>query len=314
MRWLLKCTVRTAVAVGLLDLEVQAVDGTKVAANAARDQTCDAAKLERLLAKTEDAIGELENQNEGGGEPSPPHLPAELQQAQVLRERIQHAMNRLAQDHRLTRVNLTDQDAQLMKGRQGIMPGYNAQAMASPVAQSSGNGMLITAADVVDSAADSGQLVPMLEQAEEMIGEPVPVTLADGGYHTAANLAAGEQRGDLLVMPERYHPGVHRVPTSKISSSMVLSLTLTSVLRAVFTLSRPPQEKRKGSGTIPSLPGLKDRVSRLPRLRCLHQRRALWIGPTDVLLRQHRDWMTTERARGLYARRKGADRAHIRHS
>jgi len=95
MRWLLKCTVRTAVAVGLLDLEVQAVDGTKVAANAARDQTCDAAKLERLLAKTEDAIGELENQNEGGGEPSPPHLPAELQQAQVLRERIQHAMNRL---------------------------------------------------------------------------------------------------------------------------------------------------------------------------------------------------------------------------
>ncbi len=51
--------------------------------------------------------------------------------------------------------------------------------------------MLITAADVVNSAADSGQLVPMLEQAEEMIGERVPVTLADGGYHTAANLAVG---------------------------------------------------------------------------------------------------------------------------
>ena len=32
------------------------------------------------------------------------------------------------------------------------------------------------------------------------MGEPVPVTLADGGYHTAANLAAGEQRGDLFVM------------------------------------------------------------------------------------------------------------------
>ena len=91
-----------------------------------------------------------------------------IQQAQVLRERIQHAMSRLTQDPRITRVNLTDQDAQAMKGRQGIMPGYNAQAMASPVAESSGGGMLIT----------------------------------------AANLAAGEQRGDLLVMPERYHPGV----------------------------------------------------------------------------------------------------------
>ncbi len=156
MRWLLKCTVRTAVAVGLLDLAVQAVDGTKVAANAAGDQTYDAAKLERLLAKTEDAIGELESQNEGGDEPSPPHLPAELLQAQVLKERIQRAMNRLAQDSQLTRVNLTDNDAQLMKGRQGIIPGYNAQAMASPVVHSSGNGMLITAADVVTSAADSG--------------------------------------------------------------------------------------------------------------------------------------------------------------
>ena len=70
----------------------------------------------------------------------------------------------------------------------------------------------------------------MLEQAEEMIGESVPVTLADGGYHTAANLAAGEQRGDLFVMPERYHPG-YRVPTSKISSFMILPPTLTSVLR-----------------------------------------------------------------------------------
>ncbi|MCH8898264.1 MAG: hypothetical protein IIC33_08225 [Chloroflexi bacterium] len=83
----------------------------------------------------------------------PPQLPAELQQAQALRERIRHAMNRLTQDNPLTLVNLTDEDAQLMKGRQGIIPGYNAQAMASPVAQSSGNGMLITAADVVDTAA-----------------------------------------------------------------------------------------------------------------------------------------------------------------
>ncbi len=166
MRSLLKHTVRTAVEVGLVDLAVQALDGTKVAANAAGDQTYDMVKLERLLAKTEEAIGDLEAQNEGGDDPPPPRLPAELPQAQVLRERIQQAMNRLAQEHHLSRVNLTDEDAQLMKGRQGILPGYNAQAMASPVAQSSGNGMLITAADVVNSAADSGQLVPMLEQAE----------------------------------------------------------------------------------------------------------------------------------------------------
>ena len=48
------------------------------------------------------------------------------------------------------------------------MPGYDAQAMASPVAESSGSGTLITAVDVVYTAADSGRLVPMLEQAVGM--------------------------------------------------------------------------------------------------------------------------------------------------
>ena len=48
----------------------------------------------------------------------------------------------------------------------------------------------------------------MLEQAEETTGTRVPVTLADGGYHTARNLQAGESRSDPLVMPERYHADV----------------------------------------------------------------------------------------------------------
>ena len=57
MRGLLKHTVRTVVEVGLVDLAVQALDGTKVAANAAG--------LERLLARTEAAIENLEAQNGG---------------------------------------------------------------------------------------------------------------------------------------------------------------------------------------------------------------------------------------------------------
>ncbi|MDO8568484.1 MAG: hypothetical protein Q7R57_07200, partial [Dehalococcoidales bacterium] len=44
----------------------------------------------------------------------------------------------------------------------------------------------------------------MMEQAEELTGERVQITLADGGYHTAANLEAGERRGQVLVMAERY--------------------------------------------------------------------------------------------------------------
>ncbi len=81
MRSLLKHTVRTAVEVGLVDLAVQAIDGTKVAANAAGDRTYDEAGLERLLARTDATIKELEAQNEGGDDPPPPRLPEELHSA-----------------------------------------------------------------------------------------------------------------------------------------------------------------------------------------------------------------------------------------
>jgi len=63
MRSLLKHTMRTAIEVGLVNLAVQALDGTKIAANAAGDQSYDMANLERLLAKMEAAIGDLEAQN-----------------------------------------------------------------------------------------------------------------------------------------------------------------------------------------------------------------------------------------------------------
>ena len=53
MRRLFKRTVRTAVAMQLVDLAVQAVDGTKVAANATRDRTYDAERGRRLLDRLE---------------------------------------------------------------------------------------------------------------------------------------------------------------------------------------------------------------------------------------------------------------------
>ena len=63
MRRLFNRTVRTAVAMQLVDLAVQAVDGTKVAANATRDRTYDAERGRRLLDRLEKA-----NRGPGGTE------------------------------------------------------------------------------------------------------------------------------------------------------------------------------------------------------------------------------------------------------
>ena len=132
MRTLMKCTVGTAVEMGLVDLAVQAVDGTKIPGNASRSRTYDAVGLQKLLDRTETTIAELEAQNEGGDDPSPPRLPEQLRRAEGLRAQVRTAMERLANDEGTVRVNLTDVDAQLMKGRHGIVAGYNAQTVVSP--------------------------------------------------------------------------------------------------------------------------------------------------------------------------------------
>ena len=70
MRKLFERTVRTAVAMELVDLAVQAVDGTKVVANASVNRSYDVEGLRGLLERLERAIEDLEAQNEGGEDAS----------------------------------------------------------------------------------------------------------------------------------------------------------------------------------------------------------------------------------------------------
>ena len=180
----------------LVDLAVQAVDGTKVAANATRDRTYDAERGRRLLDRLEQAIEDLEAQNEEGEDALAVHLPEELADKRALREQVRQAMDDLASQEGLRHINLTDKDARLMKTRHGIVPGYNAQSMVSPIeVDDEASGMLITAVDVVDDPTDYGQFTPMLEQAEETTGTKACMTLADAGYYSGSNLSECAGRG-----------------------------------------------------------------------------------------------------------------------
>ena len=171
MRSLFKRTVRTAIAMELVDLALQAVDGTKVVASAARERNYDAKRLGKLLDRVEKAIVDLEAQNQAGEEAAPAHLPEELAEKRVLRDRVRQAMDDLASQEDPKSINLTDRDARMMKTRHGILPAYNAQAMVSPFDPEGGGGsVLITAVDLVDEPNDYGQLTPMLEKAEETTG------------------------------------------------------------------------------------------------------------------------------------------------
>ena len=76
------------------------------------------------------------------------------------------------------KINVTDNDAKFMKERNGLIkPNYNAQISVDEKEQ------FILANDVVDECNDQHQLVPMLKQTKENIGESPKKAKADNGYY-----------------------------------------------------------------------------------------------------------------------------------
>ena len=305
MRKLLKRTVQTAVKMELVEMAVQAVDGTKVRANAAKDRSYDAAGLRRLLGRLEGAIDELEAQNEAGEESAIGHLPETLHDRKVLREQVRETVRRLADRDGQKHINLTDEDARMMKTRQGFTVAYNAQAMVSAVAaEGKATGMLITAVAVVDDTSDRSQLGPMMEKAEETLGLRAEMTLADAGYHSGSNLEECARRGQQVVMPESqdralespYHKDRfaydeasdrYRCPEGRL-------LRFTRIKRTRNTMMRLYRASGAACRTCPAF-GVCTTDQR--------HGRALEIGPHDAALRRHRAWMSTEEAKGAYRQR-----------
>jgi transposase len=315
MRRLLKRTVRVAIGAGLVDLAVQAVDGTRVAGSAARERSLTAEGLAHLLERTEAAIADLEAQNAGGDEPPPPRLPERLTQLAALREQIQEAQARVAAEDGPTRTNLTDEDATLQKARGGgFVVGYNAQAMVAGVTipQPDGTvgagGLLITAADVTTDRDDHEQLVPLREQAVATTEAPIGTLLADGGYHSAANLAACAAADQVVLVPDPQAPRPGGSPYHK-DRFVYDAATDTFTCPQGQTLTFQGFDSRQAGGP----PIRRYRPSKLAcdacpaRAACTPAKakgRSLTVGPDDAQLRAHRTFMATEDARTAYRRRK----------
>lgn len=308
MRKLLKRTVRTAVKLGLVDLAVQAVDGTKIAGNAAKTRTYDVEGLGKLLERTERAIADLEAQNEGGDDLTLSRLPRHLAEKRTLRAQVKAALQQVEAEDGPKRLNLTDGDATLMKGRQGFVAGYNAQAMVAPLQEelAGRTGLLITAAEVVKDPDDHGQLAPMVQAARELTGQRSALTLADGGYHSGPNLVACADAGQAVVMPEAqdkvlkepYHKDAFVYNEEHDQYTCPQGQTL--VFRGIRVRTGGPAVRvYRGVGAVcRSCPAF---------AQCTKDRRhgrGLEVGPEEAALRRHRLLMQTAPAKAAYRQRK----------
>ena len=307
MRGLFKRTVRTAMAMDLVDLAVQAVDGTKVAANASPNRSYDAKGLAKLLERLDRAIAELEDQNERESDRPPVHLPEELTDKRNLREQVRRAMEELEDRKSQKSINLTDRDARYMKIKQTFLPAYNAQAMVSPVKiGDQTSGMLVTAVELVDQPADNSSLIPMLQEAEEITGIKAPLTLADAGYHSAAALQECADRGQQIVMPESSREKGAKHPyhkdrfiyepdsdTYRCPQGQVLHL-----LSGQYSRKSKKLMYEASQHVCQACPAMESCITNGAR------RRSVVIGPFDTALRRHRAWMATNEARSALKLRK----------
>jgi len=87
--------------------------------------------------------------------------------------------------------NFTDPDSHILKGSDGWIQGYNAQAAVDSDHQ------VIVAIGLSNQPSDAVHLLPMLERIKANTGRLPKALIADAGFCSAANLEACEQKEGL---------------------------------------------------------------------------------------------------------------------
>ena len=199
IRKLFRQLLQIAAASDLVGMVMHAVDGTKILSQASETEGWHRSSLEEKLKKLDKAIDEILQQTEQAGSDSSgeSRLPERLQERQQLREMIQTQLKQLDEKDR-DHLQPKDEEARVMKCGSRMKFAYNAQAVVDQQSK------LIVAADVVTDESDNYQLVPMLEQVEQNLGQVAEQTVGDGGYFATTGLAEAEEKNysALVNLPE----------------------------------------------------------------------------------------------------------------
>lgn len=227
--------VRLAREMGLVKLGTIAVDGTKVKANASRHKAMSYGHMLKAEAELKAQIEALLNQARAAdeAEKNEPELdiPAEIARRQDRLDAIAAARARLEQRQREADLargrsddddqrprgqdgkpkggrykkpfgvpedkaqdNFTDPESRIMKrAGGGFDPAYNGQTAVDDTAH------IIVAAELLNCAADVGELPKMLEAVHHNFGAYPVQTLADAGYRSEAVFEELAERTDLIV-------------------------------------------------------------------------------------------------------------------
>jgi transposase len=218
IRDLFKQIGRLALQMGLVRLNVVALDGTRVKANSSRHATASAKTLENRLAGLDQEIERLVAAAEAEesaerklfvDEASPNRLPRELANVKKRQAALRQALAaaREADVRRAARgearkgptaVPVADPESAVMPNKEGgFAPNY------TPMAAVDGESGLIVDADVVAVASESDTTVPTVERIAETFGARPAQVLADANHGSGSTLESLAAAGvDAVIPPE----------------------------------------------------------------------------------------------------------------
>jgi transposase len=191
------------------------IDGTKVKANASSRQSKSSDAIEKEIDKIlRESIEIDELEDEIYGDSTPYQIPEELVDKKYRLEKIKAAKKKLDEE-KLKKVNITENDARIMKHKDGSKkPSYNCQVAVDEKEQ------IIVAADVVDEENDLHQIEPMIENVKETLGYKPTIVLADAGYFSYDNVEFLLNEEIDAYIPDNFYEVEKRGKTKKFRKSL----------------------------------------------------------------------------------------------
>src|ERR1700738_3999426 len=232
-----------ALECGAIQLGRVSLDGTKLKANASKHKAMSYGRMKEKQQQLKEEVKQLLEQAEAAdqeedrrygskrGDELPEELrrretrPAKTKQAKKVVE--QRAREKAAEEGQSAeevkrakpddkdQYNFTDPESRIMKGADGIVQGYNAQAAVEPTL------LLIVGHSVTDAAHDKKQLKPMVELIEQQSGQRPEAILADNGYCSEESLEhlesaeEPERQIEGFIATGKQKHGEHRLPAKR---------------------------------------------------------------------------------------------------
>ena len=194
-------SVRLSKQMGLVNLNIVAFDGTKIAASASRKSLYDAKRVDKDLEAVEAILREADDVDaqedaqlgDKNGFEVPEHLRDATKRKALLKE-----LKAKLKDSGAKTISTSDDDCRMMKTRDGLKHGFNVQTAVDSQNQ------IIVAMNVTNLPTDHRQLPEMVNKVEENCTIAPVMVLADTGYCDEPTLAAlddNDQESLVCVKP-----------------------------------------------------------------------------------------------------------------